>query len=111
MASRLAHRIHFLHLRNVKRDNRSNFQESNLFEGDVDIYSIVRTMVEEDLRRENEQKGYRGLPVRPDHGARILEDLQKSYYPGYSLYGRMKNLAEIRGLELGIRKSIRSSAG
>jgi mannonate dehydratase len=106
MAARLAHRIHFLHLRNVKRDNRSNFQESNLFEGDVDIYRIVRIMVEEDLRREQEQKGYRGLPVRPDHGARILDDLQKSYYPGYSLYGRMKNLAEIRGLELGIRRSI-----
>ena len=107
MASRLAHRIHFLHLRNVKRDKHSNFQESNLFEGDVDIYSIMRTMVEEDLRRENEQQGYRGLPVRPDHGARILEDLQKSHYPGYSLYGRMKNLAEIRGMELGIRRSIR----
>ena len=108
MASRLAHRIHFLHLRNVQRDSRSNFQESNLFEGDVDIFSIVRTMVTEDLRRENEQPGYRGLPVRPDHGARILEDLHKSYYPGYSLYGRMKNLAEIRGLEWGVRRSILS---
>ena len=111
MASRLASHIHFLHLRNVKRDSHSNFQESNLFEGDADIYSITRTMVEEDLRRENEQKGYRGLPVRPDHGARILEDLQKTYYPGYSLYGRMKNLAEIRGLETGIRRSIRFGTG
>jgi len=107
MAKRLAHRIHFLHLRNVSRDSHSNFQETNLFEGDVDIFSIMRTMVEEDIRRENELPGYRGIPVRPDHGARILGDLQNSYYPGYSLYGRMKNLAEIRGMEAGIRRSIR----
>jgi mannonate dehydratase len=106
MAERLAHRIHFLHLRNVSRDTQSNFQETNLLEGDIDIYSIMRIMVEEDIRRENELPGYRGIAVRPDHGARILGDLENSYYPGYSLYGRMKNLAEIRGLESAIRRGI-----
>jgi len=106
MAAKLAQRIHFLHLRDVSRDADNNFQETNLFEGDVDLFSIMKTMVEEDLRRERKISGYRGLPVRPDHGARILDDLHKSYYPGYSLYGRMKNLAEIRGLETGVRSSI-----
>jgi mannonate dehydratase len=106
MAAKLAQRIHFLHLRNVSRDADNNFRETNLFEGDVDLFSIMRTMVEEDLRREDQNAGYKGLPVRPDHGARILDDLHKTYYPGYSLYGRMKNLAEIRGLEMGVRKSI-----
>jgi mannonate dehydratase len=109
MASKLAHRIHFLHLRNVSRDAGNNFRETNLFEGDVDLFSIMQTMVQEDLRREKMIPGYRGLPVRPDHGARILDDLQKNYYPGYSLYGRMKNLAEIRGLEMGVRRSIQNS--
>jgi mannonate dehydratase len=103
MARKLANRINFLHIRNVSRDRDCNFQETNLFEGEVDIFSILKTMVEEDLRRERELPGYGGIPVRPDHGARILGDLSISYYPGYSLYGRMKNLAEIRGLERGIR--------
>jgi mannonate dehydratase len=106
MARRLSRHIHFLHIRNVSRDVQCNFRETHLFEGDVDIPAIVRTMVLEDLRREQEDPGYRGIPVRPDHGARILGDLERSYYPGYSLYGRMRNLAEIRGLEKGIRSSL-----
>lgn len=110
MAEKLAHRINFLHIRNISRDNRFNFQEENVFDGDADMFSIMRTMILEDLRRTENRPCYAGIPVRPDHGARILDDLNKTSYPGYSLYGRMKNLAEIRGLELGIRNSIINSS-
>lgn len=105
MAKLLSHRIHFLHLRNVRRDPDRNFSETHLLEGDIDIPAIIRTMVLEDQTRTTEWNGYRGIPVRPDHGARILGDFALDHYPGYSLYGRMKSLAEIRGLEAGIRNS------
>ena len=103
MAEKLAHRINFLHIRNVSRDKNFNFREENLLEGDIDMLKILRTMVKEDKRRHKEDPGYAGMPLRPDHGARILGDYQEDYYPGYTLYGRLKNLAEIRGLEMGIR--------
>ncbi len=106
MARELAGRINFLHIRNVIRDDRFNFQECNLLEGDVDVYAIMKTMILEDLHRVKSRPGYEGIPVRPDHGARILDDHNKIYYPGYPLYGRMKNLAEIRGLEAGIRNCL-----
>jgi mannonate dehydratase len=106
MAEKLARRVNFLHIRNVQRDEKLNFREENLLSGDVDIPAIMKTMVLEDMRRSETIPGYSGIPVRPDHGARILGDYQEEYYPGYSLYGRMKNLAEIRGLEMGIRSSL-----
>jgi mannonate dehydratase len=65
-------------------------------------------MILEDLSREKHLPGYQGIPVRPDHGARILGDYKASYYPGYSLYGRLKNLSEIRGMEKGIRRILES---
>lgn len=103
MAEKLAHRINFLHFRNVTRDQQNNFHEENLLEGDVDVAGIMRTMILEDIAREKRRPDYPGIPVRPDHGARILDDFQTNNYPGYSLYGRMKNLSEIRGMEAGIR--------
>jgi len=106
MVTLLSDRIHFLHLRNVRRDPDRNFSETHLLEGDIDIPAIMRTMVLEDRKRASQWKGYRGIPVRPDHGARILGDFSMDHYPGYSLYGRMKSLAEIRGLEAGIRKGL-----
>lgn len=106
MAEKLAHRVNFLHIRNVKRDVQLNFQEENLLTGDIDMYRILKTMILEDIRRAETLPGYEGIPVRPDHGARILGDYNESYYPGYSLYGRLKNLAEIRGLEMGIRAGL-----
>lgn len=102
MAGRLADRIHFAHLRNVCRDRELNFHESHLLEGNVDMRRVVAALVSESDRRVREE-GAGGLPFRPDHGALILGDHQRDYYPGYSLYGRMKSLAEIRGLEEGIR--------
>jgi mannonate dehydratase len=107
MAKQLAHRINFLHIRNVVRDEGYNFHEENLLEGDVNVAGILETMILEDLHREKRIPGYTGIPVRPDHGAKILEDFRQNTYPGYSLYGRLKNLSEIRGLEAGIRQSLR----
>ena len=106
MAEKLAHRINFLHIRNVNRDDQFNFREENLFSGDIELVSILKTMILEDQRRTASISGYQGIHVRPDHGARILGDYSETYYPGYTLYGRLKNLAEIRGLELGIRSSL-----
>jgi mannonate dehydratase len=105
MAEKLAPRINFAHLRNVVRDERLNFHEEYFFDGDVDMYRVMKTLVLEDIRRMNEGQTA-GIPLRPDHGAQLLGDLQETNYPGYSLYGRMRSLAEIRGLEAGIRRSL-----
>lgn len=111
MVDKLARRINYAHLRNVTRDEDLNFHEDYFFDGDVDMYRIMKTLIKEDLRRANEEGDRTGIPLRPDHGAQLLGDLQESNYPGYSLYGRLKNLAEIRGLEIGIRKSLEDEQG
>ena len=108
MAARLARRINFAHLRNVTRDEQWNFREEQFFDGDVDMYLVMKALIQEDERRNREEEGHPGIPVRPDHGAQLLGDLKEKNYPGYSLYGRMKSLAEIRGLEIGIRKSLKN---
>jgi len=106
MAQQLAPRINFAHLRNVKRDTDYNFREDYLFDGDVDIYAVMKAIVMEEERRKKEGRKDFSIPVRPDHGNQMLDDIGKDNNPGYSLYGRMKGLAEIRGLELGIRRSL-----
>lgn len=105
MMEKLAQRINFAHLRNVSRDRQHNFHEDFFLTGDVDMYRVMKVLVEEDIRRSS--TGDRnGIPLRPDHGAQILGDLSEKNYPGYSLYGRMKNLSEIRGLEYAVRRSL-----
>jgi mannonate dehydratase len=99
---KLAPYIHFTHLRNLTRDSGLNFQEDTFFEGDVDMIGVVKELVTEGFRREKETGERCLLPVRPDHGHQMLGDIGKENYPGYSLYGRMKNLAEIKGLTIGI---------
>lgn len=107
MFSRFADRIHFIHLRATKReDNPLNFHEADHLTGDVDMFAVVKAIVLEEKRRV--AAGYKDvqIPFRPDHGHQMLDDLDKKTYPGYSAIGRLKGLAEIRGLELGIRNSV-----
>lgn len=106
MVSRLGHRINFVHLRNVKRETGRSFHEANHLEGSTDMAEVMRALIGEQLRRQKEGRMDLEIPMRPDHGHRMLDDLKKDSFPGYSCIGRMRGLAELRGLEAGIRSSL-----
>jgi mannonate dehydratase len=104
---RFGDRIHFVHLRTTKREaGTRNFHEAPHLYGDVDMYAVVKALVKEEQNRRDAGNGDRELPMRPDHGFQMLDDLHKKTYPGYSAIGRLKALAELRGLEVSIKRSL-----
>jgi mannonate dehydratase len=107
MAESFADKVQFVHLRNVARNEDGDFLEDNHLDGDIDLYNVMRILLTEQKRRIQTGSVRTHMPMRPDHGHLMSPDMNREgIYPGYSLFGRMRALAELRGLELGIIRSL-----
>ncbi|BES82914.1 mannonate dehydratase [Pectobacterium araliae] len=105
MTETYADRIHFMHLRATKREaNPNSFHEADHLDGDVDMVGVVKAVLAEEQKRRR-QGNQRAIPMRPDHGHQMLDDLKKKTNPGYSAIGRLRGLAEVRGVEVALKKT------
>lgn len=107
MIKEFGKRIHFIHLRSTLRDKEHNFFEADHLEGDVDMYEVVKALLEQMHERKKKGDSKFNIPMRPDHGHQMMDDLEKVTNPGYSGIGRLKGLAELRGLAFGIQRALK----
>jgi mannonate dehydratase len=106
IVERLGAHIHFLHLRNVQRQDGGSFYEADHLGGSSDMYAVMKNVILEQKKRMESGRDDAAITMRPDHGHKILDDFNHDTYHGYSAIGRLKGLAELRGLEMGIKRSL-----
>jgi mannonate dehydratase len=106
MVREFAERIHFAHLRQVTREEDGSFHEAEHLAGSSDMVGVIRGLMEEELRRRRAGRADKEIPMRPDHGHLLGDDIGKKSNPGYSLVGRLKGLAELRGVMRGLKAAI-----
>ncbi|MEM1134974.1 MAG: mannonate dehydratase [Bacteroidota bacterium] len=104
IVTRLGKHIHFIHLRNVQWEDDGSFHEADHLSGSVNMFAVLQEIIKEQKRRNTTNYEVTAIPMRPDHGHQFSFDANKKFYPGYSAIGRMRGLAELRGLEMGIRE-------
>ncbi|SIT87411.1 D-mannonate dehydratase [Yoonia rosea] len=102
IAAKVADRIHFAHLRNVRKDADGSFEEAAHLDGDTDMVALIRVLLDEETRRRDAGRADHAIPFRPDHGHHMLSDLTRDVIPGYPLIGRLRGLAELRGVIRGL---------
>ncbi len=103
MAREFGSRIHFVHLRQVTRESDRSFHEAEHLAGSSDMVGVIRVVLEEEARRRRASRLDHEIPMRPDHGHLLADDIGKKVNPGYSLVGRLKGLAELRGVMRGLK--------
>ncbi len=106
MIDEFGERIHFVHLRQVTREDDGSFHEAAHLEGSSDMVGVIRALLAEEARRRRDGKLDHEIPMRPDHGHLLADDIDKQVNPGYSLVGRLKGLAELRGVMNGLQYAI-----
>ncbi|MFY9646048.1 MAG: mannonate dehydratase [Terriglobales bacterium] len=111
MAREFGARIHFVHLRQVTRESDGSFHEAEHLDGSSDMVGVIRSVLEEEAQRRRAGRADHEIPMRPDHGHLLADDIGKKVNPGYSLVGRLKGLAELRGVMRGLKYASPELAG